>query len=197
MIDLNQHLFLLLNAGDDANPILLSIANLIAVYAIAILPVKLVFDWLSGTSQDRQVCLAVFGTVLLAIVINQGIGAFVYLPRPAQAGIGHSYLDHAPDSSFPSDHATVLFAAALAYVFARRRGAARLMALIALAVSWARIYLGVHFPLDIAGAVLVGLFGAGAVSGMMKALGVRLTNSAEALYRHLFERLIARGWAKP
>ena len=197
MIDLNRHFFLLLNASDNANPLVLGVANLIAVYGIAILPVKLVLDWLRGTSADRQACLAVFGAVLFAIAINQAIGTWIYIPRPAEAGIGHSYLDHAPDSSFPSDHATVLFAAALGYAFTGRLKSANLMVLIGLVVSWARIYLGVHFPMDIAGAALVGLVAAGVIHATMRVAGQHLTDRTEALYRRLFSRLIARGWAKP
>lgn len=124
------------------------------------------------------------------------IATGIQVPRPHEAGIGHSYLAHAADSSFPSDHATVLFAAAWAYGFCGRRAAAWLFAAIGLTASWARIYLGVHYPLDILGGALSGLVGAALSRGLMAFAGGWLLVAAEALYRRLFSIPIRAGWIR-
>jgi membrane-associated phospholipid phosphatase len=48
------------------------------------------------------------------LAINQAIGLVWQHPRPFMAGIGHAWISHATDSSFPSDHTTVSFGVALA-----------------------------------------------------------------------------------
>jgi undecaprenyl-diphosphatase len=79
-------------------------------------------------------------------------------PRPFMLGLAANVFDHAPDSSFPSDHATVLFAVAAAFAFqpaSRLRLLGAIVALIGLAVGWGRVALGVHFPFDILGAAII------------------------------------------
>jgi undecaprenyl-diphosphatase len=44
----------------------------------------------------------------LFLLINQVIILLWQHPRPFVIGLGHTYLAHAADSSFPSDHLTLL-----------------------------------------------------------------------------------------
>jgi len=56
--------------------------------------------------------------------------------------------------SFPSSHATLAFALAMA-VFMFNRPLGIVMLVLAVLVAWGRVYVGVHYPMDvIAGAVL-------------------------------------------
>jgi len=78
-------------------------------------------------------------------------------------GPARNYLDHVRDSGFPSDHATLLFALAFSLRLRPPRGLPRIwiaVLVLAAAVGWARVFLGTHYPVDIAGAALVALVAA-------------------------------------
>jgi undecaprenyl-diphosphatase len=93
--------------------------------------------------------------VLLGSVLSGGIKELVDRSRPPVADPGVVALQGVPDTpSFPSGHATTAFAAAAAVGLFYPRLRLPLLALAAL-VGLSRIYLGVHYTLDVmAGAVL-------------------------------------------
>ncbi|HFQ89989.1 MAG TPA: phosphatase PAP2 family protein, partial [Desulfobulbus sp.] len=67
-------------------------------------------------------------------------------------------IPHAPETSFPSDHATLLFGAALALLFRPGwRGKGAFLLLVAMIGAWGRVYTGLHFPFDILGSLGVAL----------------------------------------
>lgn len=127
---------------------------------------------------------------------NQLIGLVWQHPRPFMIGLGHTFLPHAPDSSFPSDHATVFAGIALTLLLGGARWLGGFTVLAGALVAWARVFLGVHFPLD--------KFGAAAVAGVAYVLiaplwhlaGMAVTRSAIILYRKPLARPIALGWLR-
>jgi undecaprenyl-diphosphatase len=60
------------------------------------------------------------------------------------------------DGSFPSGHASTSFAGATILAFARPRWAPAFY-LLALAIGFSRVYVGVHYPLDIVGGAALGV----------------------------------------
>lgn len=71
---------------------------------------------------------------------------------------------HAPGQSFPSDHTTSGVAVALGIlVFTRFQKTGVILLLVAVAVGFSRIYVGVHYPADIAGGILTAAIGCGLV----------------------------------
>lgn len=195
MEHLNQSLFLLINAAPDASIIVVMVARLLADGLIWIVPTGLIIGWLRGSSTTRQVLIAATISALAGLLINQLIGLFWYHPRPFESGIGLTLILHARDSSFPSDHLTVICAIAFSLLLqAQTRFIGWTIALLGIPVAWARIYLGVHFPLDMAGSALVALTS----TIFMLAYGYRcvpmLMRVLMPIHQRLFAPFIARGW---
>lgn len=189
-------LFLTMNAGIASQPAVIEGARLIAVYAIGLVPMLLCWDWLGGERPQRETALQATATIIIALGINQLIGLFIFVPRPFAIPLGHTFLASATDTSFPSDHATVLLSALVAYAGARRWPAALSLFVIALAICWARIYLGVHMPLDMLGALATSLLAALAAKVFMDLAGDFLVSLGEAIYRVLFAPFIRMGWVR-
>lgn len=124
----------------------------------------------------------------LGLSLVQVIGWVHYRPRPFEAGLGANLLNHLPENSFPSDHATLMFALAFGPTAAAplRKSGAVLLGL-ALAVSWARVFLGVHYPSDILGGAILAVFCVGLVKSVTvrQRLWVRVVDLYEGLLRQM------------
>ncbi|MGE0071683.1 MAG: phosphatase PAP2 family protein [Thiomonas sp.] len=191
----NLGLYLRWAAPSTAGAASVGTALFFAEYAIAAVPLLLVWGWLRQPA-GRAALLQATAAALLALGINQLIAGVFFEPRPFAIGLGPALLAHAPDSGFPSDHVTVLSAVAVSLLLhAAWRRAGWLLAALAAAVAWARVYLGVHWPLDMAGAVVVGGAAALALHPARRALVAPILPLLLRLYRWLFARGIRRGWA--
>ena len=184
----NRALFLALNAGPDAAPELIAMARLLANWAIWLVLAGLVLAWVRRGTAFRFAVLDATLSAGIALMLAQGIGLLWYHPRPFELGLGQQLLAHSRETSFPSDHATLLFGLGLPLLWSgvtRRWGAA--VVLLGFGVAWARVYLGVHFPFDMAGAALVAAGGAAIIHG----LAPLLHPSVYPLVQHAYDRIRA------
>lgn len=110
--------------------------------------------WLVKPLQKR-VYLAL-GSGAIAYVIASLVKHLVYRPRPFEVLNVHQLIvDNERGNSFPSGHATVYFAIALAFWGTDYFWPFFIAAIIG---SLGRVFVGVHYPLDVlAGAVVGGL----------------------------------------
>jgi len=157
LLDLNQHLFRLLNA--PAHPAAWLIRSVIplANSPVIVAPLLLVALWVWGMPSRRGALLAVAGTLLIGQGINQMLGMLWFEPRPFMVPVGHTLVAHTADNGFPSDHATLVWALGAGLLLtgaAPRWGAA--VCLYGLAVAWSRVWLGIHFPDDMLASGFVG-----------------------------------------
>lgn len=92
-----------------------------------------------------------------------------YNPRPFVLGLGRMLMEHDATTSFPSFHATFLFSLALP-LFAQRgaRSTGLAIVLLGLGIAWARIFVGVHYPLDMAGAFITAAIATAIACAMFK-----------------------------
>ena len=152
----NHSLFLTINASEHPPVAVYWFAWFNAEILIYVLALGLMIAWLRGSTEMRQALVYAGLVGAVALLINQLIGMVWYHPRPLEIGLGHTLLAHRPETSFPSDHATVFFSVTLALIRwpgVRKLGIALIP--ISLLVAWSRIWLGIHFPLDMLGSLLV------------------------------------------
>jgi undecaprenyl-diphosphatase len=100
---------------------------------------------------------------LLGTLFSQALKRSLHRPRPTSAIVGFEALAENPDRfSFPSGHTTAAFAAAVALAGAPFGIGPAALAL-AIGIGMSRVYLGAHYPLDVAVGVVLGT-AAGALS---------------------------------
>jgi undecaprenyl-diphosphatase len=101
---------------------------------------------------ERRAAWAVFGAVSISLVLTLFAQFAVDRPRPEGVRL---LLDPVPFPSFPSGHAAIVSAFAASLVGLRPRWGRAAIVFAAL-VSLSRIYVGHHFPSDVAAGALVG-----------------------------------------
>lgn len=103
--------------------------------------------------------LSAISVILARGIIVEIIRFFYDRPRPFEAlGIEPLILNNGAPS-FPSGHAAFFFALALAVFFTNKKWGYRFFA-GALLIGIARIFIGIHWPLDILAGAVVGLISA-------------------------------------
>ena len=155
---LNQAVFLYLNAPAHLGPTVLLATSFLAEGLIWLIPAGLLLGWLRGSYATRKAVIEATVAAVLALLFAQLIGMVWVHPRPFMIGMGHTHLVHVADASFPSDHLTLWWTVSFSLItHSGLRAAGALLGLLGIVVAWARIYLGVHVPLDMAGAAGVAL----------------------------------------
>jgi undecaprenyl-diphosphatase len=173
-MSLNTSLFLLINASHIPDPITLNIVRAVAELPLWFIPLVLGLLW--GKKENRQIVLTSILCALLSVLINVTIGHIWPMPRPFVVGIGHTLVPHAASASFPSDHAVLTWSVAFTMLMeSRLRKIGILLSVAGLAVAWARVYIGVHFPVDMLGALVVAAVSAWVVTRLQ--LVQRFTNA--------------------
>lgn len=131
-----------------------------STYGLAVFAVLMVVGWWRARrvgAEAAMTALAVPVVVVAAFGIDSLLKSAVRESRPCQS-LRVVTLEACPaqgDWSFPSNHATIAAAAAVALFFVSRRlGAVAAVAALAMALS--RVWVGVHYPHDVVAGVAVG-----------------------------------------
>lgn len=192
----NQSLFLQINAGKDTPRWIIDVAIFIANDLLYLMLGILLASWFWGQVPKRNLTIKACLVAIIAVGMNQLIGMVYWHPRPFMMGLGHMWITHAADSSFPSDHLAVFAGLGLTLMFDGMVGVGNICLLTGLCVAWARVFLGIHFPLDMVGAVVVAGFAYAVVSPFWRKVGRLITELIEAVYRKILARPILMGWIR-
>lgn len=120
---------------------------------------------IAGIRKPRQApyLLIALAVAVATAMLTKDIAAALNSPRPFMAGLSPSHIEHGARGGLPSTHAAVMFAVAAMLMLHR---ALRLtgvgVAVLAAVTAWSRVYLGIHFPLDIVAGAAFGAAIAGA-----------------------------------
>jgi undecaprenyl-diphosphatase len=119
----------------------------------------IIYLWFDGSIERKKSSLNSGLSVLLGMLTSYVISLFYYHSRPFVDNLGTQLVEHAPDSSFPSDHTTFIFSISVMLLFNKStRIIGTLLCFLSLISGLSRVFVGVHFPLDIFGAILVAIF---------------------------------------
>lgn len=161
--------FIRVGADDHIIPVVLTLLVLLLIL-------------LARNSRERESAIRCLICAMIAVVISMAIlfvlNSMFFRPRPFTTHPLHVLLYHNTDSAFPSNAATLAFALSFAVLFYRRK-VAYIMLVLSLYLGLTRIAAGVHYPLDIAVGILLGLSSA------------CFSRLLEPLYRPLARRLLA------
>jgi glycosyltransferase 2 family protein len=150
-------------------------AGIIAVVALAVVYV---------VARNRSVLPVAAGAVAAGIAwaLAHLAKAITSRPRPYEV-IADAVLrqQHAHGTSFPSSHTAIALAVAIALAPFLARPLAAAGIGYAVLAGWSRVYLGVHYPLDILGGAGIGMVAGGMV---LLALGMLLRGAGRAANGH-------------
>lgn len=131
----------------------------VAAFALWAGPVLLVLllaaAWWRHRDQWVKAVLAGLSAVA-ALGVNQLVASWWFEPRPFVTLHGVTMLlAHPADNSFPSDHAVIAGALAVGtLLFARRWGIVAVI--VAVLLAFARVFAGMHYPIDVLAGLAIG-----------------------------------------
>lgn len=200
MEQLNHLLFTWINATPNSPKWLLDVALFLANDMILIVPALIIGLWLWGNHRQialqRELVTKITIALLFAMSCAKTLSDLFPHARPFMEGFGYNFLHHSPDSSFPSDHGTAIFTFALAFLFWHRLWSGALLLAVASGIAWSRVYVGVHWPLDMLGGLLVGMLGCLFSQLLWNLFGEQISAVLDRLYRFSFALPIRKGWVQ-
>jgi len=194
--ELNLSLFSWINASPEASNTSINFAIFIANDLLYCMILLFALFWLRGNYDTKKQILKAFLFTSIAILISQCISHVYYHPRPFVMDVGRTLIYHAPNGSFPSDHMLIFSSIAFSYLFSAQRKLGIFLLIMAWLVAWSRVYLGVHFPLDMLGAFLLAF--------ALNFFGLSVWNHYKekmmqwvlTIHFYLFKPLIQKGYIK-
>lgn len=154
---MNYKIFQAINENAGHYPFLDGFMVFVTKDALIVYALVLLLMWFFGKEKMKYAVVFAAITGGIGLLINFIIGHIYFEPRPFVTHHVHLLLEHAKDSSFPSDHTTGAFSLALT-ILLRHRKIGFGMLVFAIVTGLSRIYVGHHYPFDVLGSIIVALF---------------------------------------
>lgn len=155
---MNYKLFQAINQNAGHHPFLDGLMVFVTKDALIVFALVLLLMWFFGKDKYKYTVVFAAITGALGLFINFILGHIYYEPRPFITHHVHLLIQHAKDSSFPSDHTTGAFSLALAVLWRKHRKIGIGMLLFAILTGISRVYVGHHYPFDVLASIIVALF---------------------------------------
>jgi len=168
MQEINKNLLQYLNWLWE-NTFISNCVNIFVDAPIFIIPVFLLWMWIyysfskteKNVLEKKQKLIYIFYGIVFSLIISLIIQQFIQVDRPEEhlKAWAKLLLDHLPDASFPSDHATVsiAFLAGLFFSWYKKYFWIFLLPIVFMDIS--RIIAWVHWPFDIIAGSIVWIIG--------------------------------------
>ncbi|MDI6603908.1 MAG: undecaprenyl-diphosphatase [Thermoanaerobacteraceae bacterium] len=152
---MNLILFHFLNGLAGHTIIIDKIIIFLAVYSPAVYVLLMIVQWFLCGDKGKKASVKAFFAAVIAMALNLTISKIYFEPRPFVHHKVNLLVKHPADASFPSDHAA--FGSALAFTeIMYDKVIGSIMMILTIILLFARVYVGVHYPIDMIGGFLVG-----------------------------------------
>ncbi|SHF25911.1 undecaprenyl-diphosphatase [Thermoanaerobacter uzonensis DSM 18761] len=162
---MNLTLFHMINGLAGHNIFLDKIMTFIAVYSPILYGMLMLVQWFIGGDKGKKTSMNAFFAAIIALGLNLIISTVYFEPRPFVHHKVNLLVKHPADASFPSDHASG--GSALSFtelMYDKIIGS--IMMVLTLLLLFARIYVGVHYPLDIIAGFIIGFISSKILRGL-------------------------------
>ncbi len=154
---LNLDLFQTLNVPEHASSMMMHYAMFIAHDLVYVMLIVFAIAWFMGNRETKTGIIKAFIFTAITLLISEVLSAVLNTPRPFVVHVGQTLIEHDATGSFPSNHMSIFSGIAFAYYFSVKRDLGRILLCVAWLVAWSRVYVGVHFPIDMLGAFFIAL----------------------------------------
>lgn len=155
----------------------------IAEYTVYFLALSVLLFWFTRDYKNRIMIVSASVTFIISEIIGKIAGKFHSNYQPfAELPNVNQLIEKAVDNSFPSDHTILFFSFCITFWLFNKRGGF-LWFLLAVIVGISRIWVGVHYPADVA---------VGAIISITIAIIIKVTVPKSALIKKgidLFEKV--------
>jgi len=193
---LNLSLFHVLNVPDQASIWIINYASLIAHDLVYLFLLIFAIAWFRGSYEVKTGIIKAFIFTAITLLMSEVLSAVLNTPRPFVMDVGRTLIEHASTGSFPSNHMSIFSGIAFAYYFSPQRDLGRILIWTAWLVAWSRVYVGVHFPIDMLGAFLMAITVNLAGLPLWLKYENQIINFILGIHYWLFSPLIRMGWIK-
>jgi undecaprenyl-diphosphatase len=147
--------------------------------------------FLLGKRDTRLLALELAALFIVGIAAGEVLKYAVYRPRPYETVSGIiTRVATDTDSSFPSGHALITsIGAVFALLKFKNKVVSVLLTVEAAVVCYSRIYVGLHYPLDVVGGVLLGTAIACLGLAILESYGARMMERAGLLLEKMAKAL--------
>ena len=154
---LNISAFNYINSFTNHSIFLDKLGIFFAKYLVYIFVLIIIIMWFTN-KKNKNITLYTFYATTLGLIINYLITLFYFHPRPFMINLGTQLINHSIGTSLPSDHTTVLLSIAFMLIyFKNTKKLGITLSIFGLLGGIARIFCGIHFPLDIIASIVVSL----------------------------------------
>ncbi|MGO4531098.1 undecaprenyl-diphosphatase [Paenibacillus sp. 2TAF8] len=188
LFQLDIDIFRAINELGRQFPFLNPAAVIIAEYMMYLLALAMLIYWFTRSMQHRMMVIQAGLAFILAEIIGKTMGLLYehYQPFAVLPNV-NKLIDRSVDNSFPSDHTILFFSVAVSFWLVRKKEG-WIWLLLAICGAISRVWVGVHYPIDIVVGALIGIGSAWFMYWLAPKVGI--IGRSLAVYEKLEQRIL-------